>query len=107
MAVTVKGTMYDGVRGAKVEFGTFTLDPATINTSAEAETTLSLSGAVAGDLIFASPRSLTTGLVMKGVRVTTTDTIGVRIANLLTSSVNGGSVTYDYLIMKFSGDAEG
>lgn len=107
MAVAVKGSMYDGVRGAKIEFGTFTLNPASLNSSSEAETTLALEGAVAGDLIFATPRALTTGLVMKGVRVTTTDTIGVHLANILTAAVDGAEATYDYLIVKFSGDAQG
>jgi len=104
MAVSVKGTMFDGVRGGDVEFGTFTLNPDTINTNAEAETTLTLAGVKSGDLVFVNPRSLDTSLVAKGARVTATDEIGVRIANVSAASVNGGEVTYDYQVFKFHGN---
>lgn len=105
MAVTIKGTIYDGVRGAKVEFGTFTIDPASLGAAAEAEETLTLDGVASGDLVFVNPRNLTAGLFAKGARVTAADTIGVILRNELTTSVNGGSITYDYLVVKFGGDA--
>lgn len=105
MAVTIKGTIYDGVRGAKVEFGTFTIDPASLNAATEAEETLTLDGVASGDLVFVNPVSLTAGLLVKGARVTAADTIGVTLRNELTTSVNGSSVTYHYLVVKFGGDA--
>lgn len=103
MAKTVKGTLYDGARGAKVEFGTFTLDPDTINAGTSAETTLSFDGVASGDLIFVTPRSLTGYLVEKGVRATGTDEIGVTLHNMSnTDNVDGASITYDYLVLKFN-----
>jgi len=105
MAVTIKGTIYDGVRGAKIEFGTFTIDPASLNAATEAEETFTIDGVASGDLVFVSPQSLTAGLLVKGARVTAADTIGVTLRNELTTSVNGGSVTYSYLVVKFGGDA--
>lgn len=105
MAVTIKGTMYDGVRGAKVEFGTLTLDPTTISASSQAEFTLTVDGVASGDLVFVNPRALTTGLSPVGARVTAADTVGITLKNHLTSSVDGASVTYDYLVVKFGGDA--
>ena len=105
MAVTIKGTMYDGVRGAKVEFGTFTLNPTTVSGSAQAEFTLTLDGVASGDMLFVNPRSLTTGLHVVGSRVTAADAVGVTLRNALTTDVDGGSITYDYLVVKFGGDA--
>lgn len=103
MAKEVKGTMYDGVRGAKVEFGTFTLNPDTINAGTEAETTLSFDGVVSGDLIFVTPRELDGYLVEKGTRVTDTDEIGVTLINTgNTDNVDGAERTYDYIAFKFS-----
>lgn len=105
MAVTVKGTIRDGVRGAVVEFGTFTLDPAAINANAQSEHTLSFDGLTTSDLVFINPKQLTSGLRVVGARVTAADVLGVTLANETTGSVNGSSVTYDYLIVKFGGDA--
>lgn len=102
MAVTVKGTINDGVRGGKVEFGTFTIDPASINAASEAESTLTLDGVATGDLVFVNPHSLTAHLVAKGARVTAADTIGVTLYNSHTAAVDGGSITYDYIVVKFS-----
>lgn len=105
MAVTVKGTAYDGVRGAKLEFGTFTLDPASINAGVQAESTLAFAGVASGDLIFVNPVSLDTGLHVIGARVTAADVVGITLRNELTTAVNGGSITYQYLVAKFGGDA--
>jgi len=105
MAVTVKGTAYDGVRGAKIEFGTVTLDPTTINAGAQAELTVAFDGVASGDLVFVNPRSLTTGLHVVGARVSASDVVGITLRNELTTNVDGASVTYDYLVAKFGGDA--
>lgn len=105
MAVTVKGTAYDGVRGAKVEFGTFTLNPTTIAAASESEVTTSFDGLASGDLVFVNPRALTSGLHVKGARVTASDVLGVTLRNELTTSVDGAEITYDYLVVKFGGDA--
>jgi len=103
MAKTVKGTMYDGVRGAKVEFGTFTLDPDTINAGTDAETTLSFDGVVSGDQVFINPQQLDGYLVATGARVTGTDEIGVNLLNSSnTDNLDGSSRTYDYIAIKFS-----
>ena len=101
MAKTIKGAINDGVRGGSVEFGTFTLDPVTINAAVQAETTIAFDGVASGDLVFVNPRSLTTGLHHTGARVTASDVLGVTLRNELTTNVDGGSITYDYLVVKF------
>lgn len=105
MAVTIKGTAYDGVRGAKIEFGTFTLNPTTINAGVQAEHTTAFDGVASGDLVFVNARSLTTGLHVTGARVTAADVLGVTLRNELTTNVDGAEITYDYLVVKFGGDA--
>lgn len=105
MAVTIKGTDYDGVRGAKLEFGTFTLDPTTVTAATQAEFTATMDGLASGDLVFVNPRALTTGLHVIGARASAADTIAVTLRNELTTDVDGGSITYDYLVAKFGGDA--
>lgn len=101
MAVTKKGTIHDGVKGASIEFGTFTIDPASLNPLAEAEETFALDGVNTGDLIFINPISLTAGLHAKGARVTATDVVGVTLRNDNTQAVNGGSITYGYFVVRF------
>ena len=98
MAESVKGTIYDGVRGGKVKVGTFTLDPASIAGNTEAETTLALAGVTSGDLVFVNPQSLDGYLVSKGARVTGSGEIGVTLANVGSTAVDGASITYDYIV---------
>jgi hypothetical protein len=104
MAVTAKATIYDGVRGAKIEMGTLTFDPASLLADTEAEATIAFDGATVGDQIFVNPTSLTGGLVCKGARVSTADVVALTIRNTSTGTVDGASVTYDYLIVKYQGD---
>lgn len=101
MAKTVKGAVNDGVRGGSIEFGTFTLDPTTITAATQAEVTVAFADVASGDLVFVNPRSLTTGLNVIGARVTAADVVGVTLRNELTTNVDGGSITYDYLVVKF------
>jgi hypothetical protein len=101
MAKTVKGTINDSVKGGSIEFGTFTLDPVTINAATQAETTVAFDGVASGDLVFVNPRSLTTGLHHTGARVTAADVVGVTLRNELTTNVDGASITYEYLVVKF------
>lgn len=99
MAETVKATMYDGVRGGKVKFGTFTLDPASIGARTEAETTLAIAGVTSGDLVFVNPRSLDGYLLPKGARVSGDGEIGVTLVNHGDTAVNGASITYDFIVL--------
>lgn len=97
MAETVKATIYGGVRGGKVKFGTFTLNPASLTT--EAETTLAIAGVTSGDLVFVNPQSLDQYLVCKGARVTGDGEIGVTLANYGSTAVDGASITYDFIVL--------
>lgn len=102
MAKTIKGGINDGVRGGAVEFGTFTLNPTTITAATQAEVTVAFDGVASGDIVMVNPRSLTTGLHVIGARVTAADVVGVTLRNELTTNVDGGEITYDYIVVKFS-----
>jgi hypothetical protein len=97
-----KGEIRDGVRGAWVEFGTFTLDPASINDNAQGAEAVAISGAKAGDLVFVSPEAFDTGLIPAGAKVTNTDEVTVYINNESGGAVNGASKTWNYILVHLS-----
>lgn len=105
MAKTVIGTAYDGVRGAKLEFGTFTVAHSTLAAQAAEEVTASFDGVQSGDIIFVNPRSLTAGLNYRGSRVSASDVVAVALRNDSTQSVAAATTTYEYLVVKTGGDA--
>lgn len=98
------GEIRDAVRGAWIEFGTFTLDPASIAAAAQGSTTVTITGAKTGDMIFASPEGLDNRLGNAGIKVTATDTATVYLNNLYdaTTAVDGGSKTWNYLLIHLS-----
>lgn len=99
--MTVKGEILDGVRGARVEFGTVTSsDPAAITTLAEGTATLTITGADSTDLVFLTPRGLAAGLIVKKATVTGTDTVTVTIFNGTAGTINDGATDYDYVLIK-------
>lgn len=96
------GIIDDGVKGGLVEFGTFTLDPASLAAGAEAESTVTITGAKVGDLIFVNPRSLDADLFAKGARVSAADTVSVALGNEGSGATDGGSATWGYLLIHIS-----
>lgn len=100
-----KAEAYDGVRGAKLEVGTFTMNVDTVSGNSEAETTTSFLGVSSGDSIFLNSRQLDASVVVKEVRVTGTDEIGVNFLNPNTTDVDPSEVVLDYLVFK-TGDIE-
>jgi hypothetical protein len=99
--MTVKGEILEGVRGARVEFGTVTSsDPASINTLAEGTATLTISGVDSTDLVFLNPRGLVAGLIMKKATVTGANTVTVTLFNGTAGSVNDAASDYDYVLIK-------
>lgn len=88
-------------KGANILVGTVAFDPASINAGAESEQDITLTGVEVGDSVFLNPRNLTAKLIVKGARITEADKVKVFLVNLDGSNaVNGGSVTYDYIIIK-------
>lgn len=98
------GEIRDAVRGAWVEFGTFTLDPASIAAAAQGTTTVTITGAKTGDLIFVNAEALDNRLIPAGAKVTSADTVTVYLNNAYdaTTAVDGASKTWDYILIHLS-----
>jgi hypothetical protein len=90
--------------GAQVEFGTFTLDPASVAAASQGVETVTVSGAKVGDLVFVNAEALDNRLAVVGAKVTATNTVSVYLNNMYdaTTAVNGGSKTYSYILVKLS-----
>ena len=81
----------------KIGVGTFTLNPASINTLAVGETDFTLTGAAVGDIVVVNPpAALDDGLVWNAF-VTADNTVQVRIYNSTGGSVDVASATWSYL----------
>lgn len=89
------------ITGADIEFGTFTIDPASIASNAEGETTVTIAGADTTDLIFVNPVSLAADLVCKGARVSAANTVAVNITTVdAASAVDATTTTFQYMLVK-------
>lgn len=101
MATVVKGQIRDGVKGAWVEFGTFTLDAASIAAAAQGIETVTITGAKVGDLIFLNEEAPVTKLQNSGGKVTATDTVSVYLNNTYdaTTAVDQTSKTFNYILI--------
>jgi hypothetical protein len=99
-----KGQIRDAVQGAWLEFGTFTLDPASIAAASQGTTTVTIDGATSGDLIFISPEGLDNKLAPAGAKVTAADTVTVYLNNVIdsTTAVDGASKTWSYILVHLS-----
>lgn len=104
MAYTKKAELYDGVKGAWIEIGTFTLDPANLAAATKASEAVAISGVKVGDMVIVQPEDLELGVVVTGAKVTAADEVTVYINNTYdaTTAVNGGSKTYNLMIVHLS-----
>lgn len=103
-SVTRKATMHEGVKGAWIEFGTFSLDPASIAAAAQGTETATITGAKVGDLIFINVEAIETKISAVGAKVTATDTVTIYLNNTYdaTTAVDGGAKTYSYMLVHMS-----
>jgi len=81
--------------------GTVAVDPASISATSSAETSVTIAGVAAGDIVmFNVPASLETGLVFSGARVSAADTVQLRLTNVTAISVDGASRTWSYIVFR-------
>jgi len=101
MAYTKKAEIHDGVKGAWIEVGTFTLDPASIAAAAQGAETVEITGIAAGDNAFINAQAAPLMSIIAGCKVTDTDELTVYINNAYdaTTAVNVGELTWDVLIV--------
>ncbi len=102
MAVLNKGSV--DAKGALIEFGTFTLDAASIAAAAQGVETVTITGAKVGDPVFVNARALGNRAAVVGAKVTAADTVSVYINNLYdaTTAVNLADTTFDYILFHLS-----
>lgn len=100
MAYT-KTAELSNVKGAWIEIGTITLDPASIAANAQGIETVTIAGLAVGDQVFINPQAMATSMVCVGCKVTATDTLSVYLNNTIDSvtAVDGTVKTYDVLIV--------
>lgn len=104
MATVVKGSIRDGVQGAWIEFGTFTLDAASIAATAQGAEAVTITGAKTGDLIFVNEEAGVAMLACVGAKVTNADTVTVYLNNMYdaTTAVDQTSKTFNYMLVHLS-----
>lgn len=99
--MAAKAEIVDGVRGARVEFGTVTsANPASIAAGANGTVTLAITGVDTTDLVFVNARSLADGLLVVGATVTGTDEVTVDLVNTTAGAVDDAASDYDYVLVK-------
>lgn len=85
----------------KVITGTVSVNPASVAAATCAETSVTISGALVGDVIVMSPpASLEAGLCASGARVSAADTVQVRLCNVTAGAVDGAALTWSYVIIR-------
>lgn len=82
--------------------GTVTIDPASLAAGASADTSVTITGVVAGDTVVLNPPAagLTAGLHITGVWVSAADTVKVRIYNSTGGALDQASDTWNYLVIR-------
>lgn len=95
-------TINSGTAITKILKGTITVNPASVLTLATTEVTVTLTGAVAGDVITVNPPAagLTAGMVVCDARVSATDEVKIRIFNGSAGTVDEASGTWLYTILR-------
>jgi hypothetical protein len=90
--------------GGELEFGTFSLNPASVAAASQGVETVTITGAKVGDLIFVNPEALENRFVCVGAKVTAADTVSVYLNNMYdsTTAVDGGAKTYSYMLVHMS-----
>jgi len=88
---------------SKIIKGTVAVNPAVIAANTQAETAVTITGAATGDVVIMNPpASLEAGLVYSHARVSAADTVRVGLGNITGSPVDGASLTWTYLILRFA-----
>lgn len=100
MAYTKKAEV-NSVKGAWLEFGTFTLNAASIAAAAQGVETVTITGLATGDQAFVNCQVPTAMLIVAGCKVTATDTLTVYLNNAYdaTTAVDPADLTYDVMIV--------
>lgn len=99
MAYVKQGEQHN-IQGGWVEFGTFTLDAASVAAAAQGIETVTITGIDVGDSSFINARAPENRIAIVGSKVTAQDTLSIYYNNLYdaTTAVNSGNLTFDVII---------
>ena len=87
-----------GSKIKKVKTGSVTINPASINSAAVGETSVTITGVAVGDLVqLIPPTNVDAGCVIGQPFVSATDTVKLRIANLSGGSLDIASGSWSYV----------
>src|SRR3990167_1387182 len=79
---------------------TASVDPASANTDTTQDLAVTLTGVVANDYIQAYPPALVQGVAIQGPMVASTDTVTIGIDNQSAGTVNGGALTWTFIVTR-------
>ena len=95
--MTIKGNI---LLGTKVLKNSAVLDFGSITPSTGLELTVNVPGAVSGDyVILGLPSGLEAGLIVNG-RVSSNDTVTVRVSNITAGAIDPASATYKVMVLQ-------
>ncbi len=81
-----------------VEFGTASVDPASINATTRGSVTFTLTGAATTDIIIVNPPSdLNDDLIFAGAAISAADTVSIYLYNPTASAINDSARTFSYV----------
>lgn len=94
----------NSVKGGWVEFGSVSINPASIAANAQGIETFTLTGAKVGDQVFVNAEALPASCAIVGAKVTAADTISIYLNNTIdaTTAVDIGATTFNVLLLHLS-----
>lgn len=101
MAYIKVAEIVDSVKGAWIEYGTFTLDAASIAAAAQGVETVTIAGLATGDGVFINAQAAPAMAILAGCKVTDTDELSVYVNNAYdaTTPLDMASLTFDVMII--------
>jgi hypothetical protein len=92
----------DGTTVTKIYKGTVAVNPASIGDNDIGTTTVTITGAVVGDIVLMCPPTagLTAGLMAGVAYVSAADTVKLSIANCSGGAVDEASATWSYILIR-------
>lgn len=101
---TKKGEIGDAVKGAWVEFGTISVDAASVAAAAQGIETTAITGVAVGDQVFVNARAMEARAALVGGKITATDVLSLYFNNMYdaTTAVDLGALTVDVMIVHLS-----
>lgn len=91
-----------GTQLTYVQRGSVAVDPASLAATTEAETSVTIAGAVAGDTVIMNPPAagLTAGLLFCGAYVSAADTVKIRLYNTTAGPIDEPSGNWNYCLIR-------